>query len=488
MILLMAFWGVGASKEFWFDERFFQVISAQSFSEMVGLLRFENTPPLVYVMSHFWQRVFGSSEAGLRLLTLLPSIFSLIVLRSFVARIFGKIVAAVALLITAVSSTVVIQALELRAYPWLMLWSLLALFFSWSFQQQPKRSTLAVLTVTHILGIYTHYTYLIVLLFLTAWLLANRRSQWRGVLLSFGIVTLAFLPWFSFTEFPKFEYFLTQPEAQKLAVDRWEVLSLPFRMIIAPVDFEGLSWGLFRFLGWVIIAGGLLWTIFLSFFRGLEARERQGLRLFLALFFSGSVLLMPFGIAIPKYATALVPAAIILLAWGLTKLPGPAPIRISCFSAILLISTLVSFQHASLLKGTFRAALSIVSSEQRPGDRLLVYPFSDEILLRPHYHGPLPILGFFPLKKNPGEVTLKDIVQHSFYVSLREENVDQLSVYIGEAPRVWFFYDVTPTRGYWNADLIRTWFQEHGYEEKVYREIFQNTAPLLVRYDRIETQ
>lgn len=83
---------------------------------------------------------------------------------------------------------------------------------------------------------------------------------------------------------------------------------------------------------------------------------------------------------------------------------------------------------------------------------------------------------------------LRDVIWYNFRVTLNEENVDQLSAYIGGAPRVWFFYDVSPTDGYWRADLIREWFASNGYRETVYREVFQNTAPLLMRYDRIGIQ
>src|SRR5947209_20601858 len=56
--------------EFWMDEAITTGIASHPLSAIPGVLRHDGSPPLFYVLLHFWIRLFGSSEAATHSLSL----------------------------------------------------------------------------------------------------------------------------------------------------------------------------------------------------------------------------------------------------------------------------------------------------------------------------------------------------------------------------------------------------------------------------------
>src|ERR1700729_4463586 len=59
------------SGQFWMDEAITTGIASHSLSAIPGILRHDGSPPLFYLLLHFWIRMFGTSEAATHTLSLL---------------------------------------------------------------------------------------------------------------------------------------------------------------------------------------------------------------------------------------------------------------------------------------------------------------------------------------------------------------------------------------------------------------------------------
>src|SRR6059058_735508 len=59
------------SGQFWMDEAITTGISSHSLSAIPGLLRHDGSPPLFYLLLHFWMTAFGGSESATHALSLL---------------------------------------------------------------------------------------------------------------------------------------------------------------------------------------------------------------------------------------------------------------------------------------------------------------------------------------------------------------------------------------------------------------------------------
>src|SRR5581483_9967265 len=61
--------------QFWMDEAITTGIAQHHLSAIPGILRHDGSPPLFYLLLHFWIQIFGSSEAATRSL---PLVFGLL--------------------------------------------------------------------------------------------------------------------------------------------------------------------------------------------------------------------------------------------------------------------------------------------------------------------------------------------------------------------------------------------------------------------------
>ncbi|MBI5405045.1 MAG: glycosyltransferase family 39 protein [Candidatus Kerfeldbacteria bacterium] len=471
------FWLIGGGKELWFDERFVQVVASQSFPDMFGLLKFENNPPLTFLVTKIWMGMVGSSPLALRASTLLPTLATLVVVQQLVRSMAGRRVASLAVILTAVSGQVIIQSQELRMYPWVMLWSAIALLIAWQLIHGGRAALVVWLVAVYILGLYTHYTFGFMVAATAAWVMFQRRDLWKTVAIGLIVTGLCFAPWLWYSVWAKLTDLSANVGIQRIAASRPAALLLPFQFIIPPPLQDHFGWLIVRLAGGVGIVVGLV-----GFIARVRDRAQFGRRLLLATSLVALVGLVGAGIVVAKYASILIVPIVIMVAWGLIDLPFSNRIRLVVVGVLIGAAGLLSWQQARMPYVTYAAAADIVEQAERPGDVVLVYPFNDTIAVKPEYQGNLPVRGFFPLK-SPAEVGLPDIIRYNFRVTLTPDNIGRLSDYVDGAARVWFFFDVPPSAGYWHGDLIAEWFRSHGYTATRYTEIFRRVPPLLIRYD-----
>ncbi|MFH0829475.1 MAG: glycosyltransferase family 39 protein [Candidatus Kerfeldbacteria bacterium] len=481
--ILFFVWLLGSGKELWYSERFVQVLGDQSWGTMFSLFRYENNPPLFFIVARIWESLVGHGEAAARTLPFLFLIASLFALWYGTTRIVGKNVARYAVIITCVSGMLIQQATEYRMYTMLLFFSALAIQFAWMYGKSGENRYLAALTIVHVFGFLTHYTYLALAFFLTLWLLSFKTHHRKQIVIHGALAVALWMPWIVYAFGPLATHPSTTLGIQQQSATPWELLLLPFRTIVPPIFGESLPIFAVRSVVCGVIIGAL-GAVYGQWKRQTKQSDFRRLVLFLlsgVLF--GIVCCSLVRLTLPRYATAFVPFIIMLIASGLSEITKHRFLGTALTGTIILGSLFCAVLQARMPYATYREALKIVSDSERNSDRLLVYPFNDEIAVQPYYTGSLTVSGYFPLQAQ-NTTTLIDNIRYNFRNTLSETTVNSLSGYVGGAPRVWFLYDVPIADGYFRANLIDQWFTFRGYSKTEYRDAFHNVPPLLVRYER----
>ncbi len=471
-------WLFGAGKELWYSERFVQVIGALSWREMFSLLKFENNPPLWFIVARAWQSIAGASETHARLLTLFITMCFFAVLWWCTRAMTDTQAARRTVLLASVAGFVVLQSVEYRMYSLVMLCSTIALFCAWQYSQRPDRRYLIGLVATSVLGFHMHYTYAIVIAFTWAWVFLTQRTRWRAGIIGVGATIAGMAPWFMISLWPILSDLGSNLSVQQRSAPWWSLVLLPFHTYVPRVFQEALWLFILR----VAVSAAVLACIV----RALRSADMQRRKCawYLVLFVACCIVFSSvLRLTLDKYAAAAVPAVLMLVGIGIGIPRLRRAFRVTMMMVVIAGSVIVSFQLVRTPNSTYRAAAEIVEQGEQAGDRLIVVPFNDDIAVRPYYRGSLAVTGFFPAK-DPGTVTLQDNIRNNFKSVVTADTIGRLEEYVGDAQGVWLFYDIPMSPGFWNGHLIDAWFKRNGFVSVVYRSVFRNVPPLLVHYSR----
>jgi hypothetical protein len=191
------------ARAYWVDEGISVGIAGHRLTRLPGLLRLDGSPPLFYVILHFWVRVFGSSEVSTHLLTLLTSL-AIIPLAWWAAeQVFGRSAAVCAGLLATTSPFLAWYGTETRMYPLACGLSLVAVTMTVRAVRDRDLRHVVWATVAFVALIYTH-NWGLYLLVATAGVVGFRALQThdRQALVCLGaalaVLSLAYLPWLPF--------------------------------------------------------------------------------------------------------------------------------------------------------------------------------------------------------------------------------------------------------------------------------------------------
>ena len=198
-------------QSFWIDEIASLSMAQDELTGDFSRLRSDVHPPLYFLLLGLWTDIFGSSEAAVRMLSVLPSLAAVVVLARLGARLYGARAGLFAAGLASVSLLQIYYAQEGRSYAWLMLFGLLSsdALVRWRMRGQPGSAVAYAGWTTALL--YTHYFGFLLLaaqaLYVTGLLLpkGNRNQPgaisprrtvagWSLAILAIGIL---FLPWLS---------------------------------------------------------------------------------------------------------------------------------------------------------------------------------------------------------------------------------------------------------------------------------------------------
>jgi mannosyltransferase len=183
----------------WYDETFTAWVVAENPAEILSITLDDVVhPPLYYVLLSYWTLLAGNSEFILRTLSAAISLLGVPLLYQLGWRGWNRQTGLAAALLWACSPFAVWYAQEARMYAMLTIVGLAATLSLARALPEGSGRWLATNALLNLVGLYTHYFYLFLILaqylYLAFTLRRHRRAFWRWFLAN-GVVALLYLPW-----------------------------------------------------------------------------------------------------------------------------------------------------------------------------------------------------------------------------------------------------------------------------------------------------
>lgn len=197
----LALWNTGA-QSLWFDEGWSAWAAGQPTLAAAANADATN-PPLYYAVLHVTARLWGDSEFGLRVTSLLIGLLGIGVVARWARMTHGRTSAVLTALVAAFMPLLWWAMREARMYTLLMLLALLAVLALERLRRNPSRMAWALLVLAELAALYTHNTGPVIALWLNglvalAWLTGGRplRPRPRHWIASQTLAGLLWLPYF----------------------------------------------------------------------------------------------------------------------------------------------------------------------------------------------------------------------------------------------------------------------------------------------------
>jgi mannosyltransferase len=371
-------------------------------------------PPLYYWLLSGWVRLAGTGESAVRALSALLGVVLVALTYGLGRRLAGPWTGLAAAFLAAVQPFQVYYSQEARMY---MLLAVLAagsiLALSW-LVERPSWPAFVALVVMEVAGLYTHYSYVFVVLVLNLayalWLVLTWRRQsvtWRALnwVLSQVAVLLLYVPWLP------------------TAIQRVAAWPSPAQMAAAPAGLRVMLVETWRWLVFgptietvqvtlLLLVAGLL-AIFGALSLGLAWMRRPAR---LPAIWSAGLLVMWLGVPVfmmfalglyregyLKFLLVTAPAVSVLLACGLTSSPplasGPThrllrALQIVAGLCIVLSSALVLrnyYTEPAYARDDYRGIVAYVDAMGRPNDAILLNAPGQKEVFSYYYGGGLSV-------------------------------------------------------------------------------------------------
>ena len=202
------------SGQFWMDEAITTGIASHPLSQIPSVLRQDGSPPLFYLLLHFWIQAFGASETATHVLSLLFGLLTIPVGMWAGWSLFGRRAGVMAAILFAFNAFLTRYAQETRMYELMGLLGLVATTaFIHAFVFR-RRAYLILFAVAEALMLYTHVWGVFfglgaAITLIPIWRATDdRRALVRDAILAFGGAVVLFVPWL-----PNFVYQATHTGA-----------------------------------------------------------------------------------------------------------------------------------------------------------------------------------------------------------------------------------------------------------------------------------
>lgn len=328
-------------------------------------------PPGYQALLFFTIKLFGDSEVALRLPSAFAGILSIAAIYVLGKRLYSWREGLVAAALFALFVTPVAYGQEARAYAFVMLLTLISSYWWLRLTASDERRgwlPSVAYAISAILLAYMHYFGLLMVgLQGAAMLIAllRRRQGWLKFFVVYGMVALVYLPWLP--------GFLWQMQNRQTGnTNTGELLPLP-----EPDAVWDYLRFLFNNLGWLVVLALALCV--LALLHDVRRRSSFQVDVFLLIGFVLPLLLV-YGLSrvcVPVFTNRnLLPAVYLLLARGMTILPGVQSqplIAIAFLTVILAVLLVRSGYYIYIHKEQFREAVNIVAENfERYPDSVIV--------------------------------------------------------------------------------------------------------------------
>ena len=183
----------------WLDESNSVIIAGEDFPGLVARLRLDSSPPLYYLLLHFWAQIFGIGQLAVKSLSavfgtlLIPATYLL------GRELAGRRTALWTAALITVAPLAIYYSREVRMYSLLPLLAVLTAWFAIRYIRRGSVPDLVGYAVAATACVYTHnFGWFIWTACVSLWwLIRNRTGSWKlWVLVQSGVVLL-YVPWLS---------------------------------------------------------------------------------------------------------------------------------------------------------------------------------------------------------------------------------------------------------------------------------------------------
>ncbi|MHC4512713.1 MAG: glycosyltransferase family 39 protein [Planctomycetota bacterium] len=338
------------------------------------------SPPLYNLLLYAWTRALGTSDAVLRLFSVLLALACFPVLWSLARDVGGKSAALPTVVLFTFSPLCVFYSTEGRMYSLLLLCTASTLWLTLKLWRQGFSTRLFLPWVAAVVaGLLTHYFFVFVWVAAFGWLMvqpgACSRKAW---LVGAVLIGLLVCPWYvripeSMSAWRVTSYWLHlepsgySPVLAHLllpwsffsvhgpsgAAVRWDWIIGAILLLLAVLAWREISWGLFsppRTLLWFWVLGACLGPAALDLLRG------------------------TYTVAIPRYAIAGMPAAFVLVGLGAGRLrPLTRAVLLLLIVLVCMVGVRRIYLNDSRAASPYRQVSSLVAKQARPTDLIIVH-------------------------------------------------------------------------------------------------------------------
>ncbi len=245
MALALVLHGRTLWTSYWGDEAIAVGIASHPLGSLPHYLVDDGSPPLYYVLLHYWMKMFGTSEVATHALSLVPGLLAVPAAWWSAGRLFGRWAARAAAALVATCAYLAYYSTETRMYSWLVLVALLAVTcFVLAYRGAGRRYWAATtLLMAAVLYLQYYGLYLVAATVIVGSAAAARQRAWSQLRATwfYGAACAAlFAPWA-----PQFLYQLTNTGA-------------PWAPHPSVLDFFGDSFNALASAAWAAIVVALV--------------------------------------------------------------------------------------------------------------------------------------------------------------------------------------------------------------------------------------
>lgn len=386
----------------WFDEAFSVRVSSMSFAGMMQeILHTDFNPPLHFIILHFWMKVFGSSEASIRFVSLIFGVAALFMMYQMGKYLFNREIGIVSALLLALSRPNIYYSQEARGYSLMLFLTLVSFYFFLQLRDRKNIAAPAGYLVSSILLMYTHMFGVLIIITQTIYLLFRellrevqrdpRSRRWliRTWPLYQLVLLIGYMPWIMV-------YIHKLAEARALAQKPlgWTLMQPSLSMIPAiSTKLAGSLWLLAAMTICLALAilsralnrlnfsqrSAMLTGHFIS--NGLEGADSDNDKMLLLLVWFIAPVLLALIVSVSfvpiihyKYLLGITPALYMLVALGIRSVK-PLSAKAAMVIIIIALSLLNLWNYYNMpSKPDWRRVVADIEKRAAPGDFVVVSP------------------------------------------------------------------------------------------------------------------
>lgn len=283
-------------------------------------------PPLYYLMLHYILKYIGNDAFTLRLISIIISLFSIVVIYRLGKTVYNENVGVCSALFLALSAYGVMYGSMVRPYSLIMLLSLLSTLYACELNRLDyvsfNNKKLLLYTLTVLIGLYTIYHFVFVFVSQIAFLVLNNLRNKKSLLIisvMIGIIFILCLPWLP----SLLDQLRDATNAHHYFHGKLNVYLLAkFPIYLNFTEHLLIGYNIPR----TILVGTIIYPIILIGLYSLTKCKRSrsfavALVVYFLCHYAGDMILNMRTLNVPKLLFFVIPILLILLAVGMSRLP-----------------------------------------------------------------------------------------------------------------------------------------------------------------------